>query len=134
MVYTCYIAVGSNLGNRRGNIMKSIEKINALKDTNIIKVSKLIETKPVGGPPKQRNFLNGVIKLSTKLSAFTLLKELIKIEINLGRVRTVRNGPRMIDLDILFFGNKIINSKALTVPHPRMFERDFVIKPLLEVI
>ena len=134
MEQTCYIAVGSNLGNRRRNIMKSIEKINALKDTRVIKISKLIETKPVGGPHQQRDFLNGVFKIATKLSPFALHKELKKIEFSLGRVKTVRNGPRPIDLDILFYSDKIINTKALTIPHPRMFERDFVIRPLLEVI
>jgi len=114
--------------------MKAIEKINALKDTKIIKVSKLIETKPVGGSPGQRDFFNGVLKITTKLSPSLLLKKLKNIEISLGRVRTVRNAPRTIDLDILFFADKIINSKELTIPHPRMFERDFVIEPLLEVI
>lgn len=130
----CYLGIGSNLGDKRENIKTAIKEINSLKNTKVIKTSKLIETKPQGGPLKQNDFLNGALKINTELSPGILLKQLKRIERGLGRKSTVRNGPRVIDLDILLYGNKIINTKRLIVPHPRMFERDFVITPLSEII
>jgi len=130
----CYLGIGSNLGNRRQNILEALQKIRALKDTRIIRVSRIIRTDPQGGPAKQGKFLNTALKITTKIPPLRLLRALKKIEKELGRVKTVRWGPRSIDLDILFYGDKIINHKDLTVPHPRLFERDFVIKPLLEII
>lgn len=129
----CYLGVGSNLGDRRKNIKEAIKKLNALKETKVIKVSRIIEAKPEGGPP-QGKFLNACLKIETSLPALTLLKKLKIIEKELGRKRTAPNGPRPIDLDILFYGNKIISRKGLKVPHPKMFEREFVIKPLSEII
>ncbi|MCX5707190.1 MAG: 2-amino-4-hydroxy-6-hydroxymethyldihydropteridine diphosphokinase, partial [Candidatus Omnitrophica bacterium] len=79
-------------------------------------------------------FLNGCLKVKTELLPLTFLKKLKKIEKELGRVKTVRNGPRPLDLDILLYADRIIKSRKLTIPHPRMFKRDFVIKPLAEVI
>lgn len=130
----CYLGIGSNLGNRRKNIKLALEKINALKDTIIIKSSRMIETSPVGGPSGQGKFLNAALKIKTKLPPLILLNRLKKIEKELGRTDTVRFGPRTIDLDILFYGDRLINKKSLIVPHPRMFERDFVMKPLSEII
>lgn len=130
----CYLGIGSNLGDRRKNIRLAIKKINALKDTKIIKVSKIIETKPIGGPPNQGKFLNAALKIKTHLAAPLLLKKLKTIEKELGRIKTVRYGPRSVDLDILFYGDRVINRKDLKVPHPKVFERQFVIKPLLEII
>lgn len=130
----CYLGIGSNLGDRRENIKTAIEEINSLKNTKVIKASKLIETKPQGGPLKQNDFLNGALKINTELSPGILLKQLKRIERGLGRKSTVRNGPRVIDLDILLYGDKIIDTKRLIIPHPRMFERDFVITPLSEII
>ena len=130
----CYLGVGSNLGSRRANIKSAIRKINSLKGTKVIKVSKIIETKAVGGPRGQAKFLNAALKMETNIAPLALLKELKKIELDLGRIKTVRNGPRIIDLDILFYANRIIETKGLKVPHPKVFEREFVIKPLLEVI
>jgi 2-amino-4-hydroxy-6-hydroxymethyldihydropteridine diphosphokinase len=131
---TCYLGVGSNLGNRRKNIRLAIKKINSLKSTKVIKTSRIFKTKPAGGPAGQRNYLNGVIKIRTLITPSPLLKELKKIEKDLGRKKTVRYGPRTIDLDILFYADRIINSKSLQVPHPKIFEREFVLRPLLEVI
>ena len=130
----CYLGIGTNLGNRRQNIRKAIKKINTLKDTRVIKESKIFNFPPVGGPAGQRNYLNSVLKIQTKISALGLLKKLKKIEVKLGRLKTVRFGPRVIDLDILLYGDQLIKSKALTVPHPRMFKRDFVIKPLSQIL
>lgn len=130
----CYLGVGSNLGDRRKNITAAVKKIKELKDTKVIKISKLIETDPVGGSPDQGKYLNGALKINTELPPKTLLKKLKEIEYELGRVTRIRNSPRTIDLDILLYGDKIINTKELIIPHPRMWERDFVIKPLLEVM
>jgi len=131
---TCLLGIGSNLGNRRKNIRLALQEINAMKGTKIIKLSRIIETKPVGGPPAQGKFLNAALKIKTSLTPIKLLKKLKEIEKNLGREKTVRYGPRIIDLDILFYSDKIINRKELKVPHPKLFERDFVIRPLSEII
>jgi len=130
----CYLGIGSNLGNRRKNIKLAIKKIEALKGNQIIKESRLFETLPVGGPSGQTDYLNTALKIKTKIPPLTLLKKLKKIEIEMGRVPSVRFGPRIIDLDILLYGDKVINSRKLTIPHPRMFKRDFVLKPLKEVL
>lgn len=131
---TCYLGIGSNLGDRRKNINLGVRGINALKNTKVIKVSKIIETEPVGAPLKQGKFLNAALKITTDIPPVTLLKKLKAIEKKFGRTETLRNGPRTIDLDILFYGDRIINRKDLKVPHPRVFEREFVMKPLSEVI
>lgn len=131
---TCYIGIGSNLGDRQANIRKSVKKINSLKGTKIIKLSRIIETYPVGGPKKQRKFLNAALKIKTSLTPLNLLKNLKKIELELGRTKSLRWGPRAIDLDILFYSGKSVNTKSLLIPHPRIFQRDFVIRPLLEIL
>lgn len=130
----CYLGLGSNLGNRRRNIKLAVKKIGALKATRVIEESKMFDFSPVGGPSGQDNYLNAALKIQTKLSAINLLKKLKKLETELGRVKTVRFGPRTIDLDILLYGDKSIKAKKLTIPHPRLFCRDFVIKPLKEVL
>lgn len=130
----CYLGVGSNLGQRRKNIKLAVKKINALKDTKVIKESGLFNFRPVGGPSGQHNYLNGALSVQTKLPPLNLLKKLKKIEKELGRLSGVRFGPRVIDLDILLYQDRLIKTKILTIPHPRMFCRDFVIKPLNEVL
>jgi 2-amino-4-hydroxy-6-hydroxymethyldihydropteridine diphosphokinase len=132
-MFICYLGIGSNLGSRRKNIQEAIKRINALKNTKVIKVSKIIETQALGGPP-QGKFLNAAIKVQTSFNPPAFLKQLKRIEKDLGRHKTVRFGPRTIDLDILLYGNKIINRKELKVPHPRMFEREFVMEPLCQII
>lgn len=128
----CYIGLGSNLGHRRKNIESAIVRINQIKNTRVIKRSSIIETLPVGGP-KQGKFLNAAVKINTSLPPRELLTNLKDIELELGRVPTVRNGPRSIDLDILIYGNRKINTRVLTVPHPRMRGREFVLLPLEEI-
>lgn len=130
----CYLGIGSNLGNRRKNIKLALQKVRELKGAKIIKVSKIIETMPVAGPKNQGRFLNAALKIETSLTPFALLKSLKNIEKELGRTNTVRFGPRTIDLDILFYGNRIIKSKKLDIPHPRISERDFVLGPLSEIL
>lgn len=132
---TCYLGIGSNLGNRQKFIRLALQKINQLKGTKIIKVSKIIETEPIGGPVGQGKFLNAALKLKTNLSPIGLLKKLKIIEQGLGRPQKhIRYSPRTIDLDILFYADRLINRKDLKVPHPKIFEREFVIKPLLKII
>ncbi len=131
----CYIGIGSNLGNRRKNIGLALDNISAISGTKVLRVARLINSKPIGSLYKQGDFLNSAAKISTKLTPSNLLKELKRIEVLLGRPkRHKRNSSRTIDLDILFYADRIINSKNLIVPHPRVFERDFVIKPLLEIL
>lgn len=129
----CYIGVGSNLGNRRENINKALDCLRKTKGIRLEGVSRIYESTPVGGP-RQREFLNAALKIKTSLAPIQLLKTLKKIEQDLGRKKTVRFGPRQIDLDILLYDNRIIRTKELIVPHPRMFERDFVLRPLREII
>lgn len=129
----CYLGIGSNLGNRRENIKKALDYLKRTPGIKIDKCSRIYETKPVGGP-SQGKFLNAAIKIKTSLTPQSLLKALKKIEKDLGRKQTVRFGPREIDLDILFYGNRIIKKRNLIIPHPRMFEREFVIRPLSEII
>jgi len=130
----CYLGIGSNVGNRLKNIRLAIKKIKELKEAKVIKLSKIIETEPVGGPLGQEKYLNAALKIRTNLTPTILLKNLKKIEEGLGRTKTIRYGPRTIDLDILLYGNKFINRRDLKIPHPKMFEREFVIKPLVEII
>jgi len=133
-MHICYLGIGSNLGDRRTKIKEAIEKINSLKGTKILKASSIIETDAVGGPCAQSKFLNAVVKAKTSLLPRQLLKKLKIIEKELGRKKTVRFGPRLIDIDILFYGDKLVKTKKLTIPHKKVFQREFVLKPLLEIL
>ncbi len=126
-----YLALGSNLGNRRSYIENAIRLLKE-KHLRVEKVSRIIETEPLGGLP-QGKFLNAVLKATTDLSAFELLGVAQSIEKELGRERSVRNAPRTIDIDILLYDHQRITNPQLTIPHPRMFERDFVMIPLQEI-
>jgi len=127
-----FISIGSNLGNRKDNVTRAISYLKAEKGIKVEKVSTFIETEPQGGPA-QGKYLNGVIKIDTTLSVHDLLNVLHSVEDRLGRKRLVRFGPRTIDLDILLYGDETVDSPDLKVPHPRMFERKFVLEPLLEI-
>ena len=128
----CYIGLGSNLGDRQYYIKTAIKRIRLLMDTRVTKISQIIETLPEGGP-SQGPYLNCVIEIQTTLSPYELLRRLQKVEADLGRVRTIKNGPRHIDLDILLYGDTKIREDSLCIPHPRMFKREFVMKPLKEI-
>lgn len=131
----CYLGIGSNLGNRRQNIRLAIGKIDQLEATKVIKISRLHETEPVGGPKAQGKFLNAALKIKTKFSPSRLLKKLKAIERQLGRNGCyLHYGPRTIDLDMLFYADKFINRENLKIPHPKVFEREFVMRPLLEIL
>lgn len=126
-----YIALGSNLGASL-TIMR--QAASALEQLGQVKArSSLYETAPVGGPEGQANYLNAVIALATSLGPKKLLAELLKIESQFGRERRVRWDARTLDLDLLSFADLVYQTEALTLPHPRMLERAFVLLPLLEI-
>ena len=128
----CYIGIGSNLGDRRAYIDKAIEALRSNGYIKVTGISNIYETDPVSDIP-QGKFLNGVVAIETSLAPEKLLKELNKIEEGLGRRRTLRNAPRTIDLDILYYGDEVIKKKDLIIPHPRINEREFVLKGLREL-
>ena len=126
-----FLGLGSNLGKREDYIRSAVAAL-AANNIKIEIISSLIETDPVGGPP-QGKFLNAVVRAQTTLSPEELLTCLQSIEKKLGRVRTVPNGPRTIDIDILLFDDLQVNLPHLQIPHPRMHERKFVLDPLTEI-
>jgi len=128
----CYIGIGSNLGERQLYIDRALEELKKAKGITLKRVSSIYETEPVSEIP-QGKFLNGVLEIETDLNAESLLEELNRIENKLGRKRTVKNGPRTIDLDILYYGDEVINEKDIVVPHPRISQREFVLKGLREL-
>ena len=128
---TAYIGIGSNLGNREGNCEKAISLLTE-KGLTIIKKSSLIETEP-WGVEDQPLFINMAVSVKTVLSPDKLLTLIKAIEINMGRNDTVLWGPRVIDMDILFYDDLVIISSDLSVPHPHIKDRDFVLRPLAEI-
>lgn len=131
--YTAYIGFGSNLGDRAGNCIRGIEAIDRSKGCCVEKHSPLYETEPVGYE-EQRWFVNGVVKLRTDLEPETLLDRLGSIERELGRQPTaIRFGPRVLDFDILLFEDFIVKTEKLTIPHPELYKRRFVLKPLADI-
>jgi len=131
--HIAFIALGSNLGPREKNITAALAALQSTREVEVSKVSGLYETDPVGGPPDQGRFINAVAKISTTLSPSRLLAVCQGIEKSLGRKRAMRWGPRTIDLDILLFDDEIQSSAELTIPHPMMHERRFVLEPLCEI-
>lgn len=131
---TALVALGSNLGDRRAAITSALVAIAALPQSRFVARSTIRETDPVG-PPGQGRYLNAAARLETRLSPRELLVALLEIERSLGRVRSPaeRWGPRVIDLDLLMYGDRIIDEPGLSVPHPRLTERDFVLTPLAEI-
>jgi 2-amino-4-hydroxy-6-hydroxymethyldihydropteridine diphosphokinase len=129
-----FLGLGSNLGSRRENIHQALNLLQE-QGVSIQKVSTFIETAPVDVPPEppQAEYINAVAKVITDLSPQELLKTCLMIEAELGRVRTLRHGPRLIDIDILLYDDLKIDTPELIVPHPRMYERDFVMRPLREI-
>ncbi|MFC5590873.1 2-amino-4-hydroxy-6-hydroxymethyldihydropteridine diphosphokinase [Sporosarcina soli] len=127
-----YISIGSNIGDRFRRLQEATLALHTYGGVEVLAVSSVYETEPVGYTV-QANFLNLVVKIGTDLSAQDLLEACQKIEQELGRERTVRWGPRTVDLDILLYNNDNIAVEKLTVPHPRMHERAFVLIPLLEI-
>ncbi len=127
-----YAGLGSNLGNKRENIVRAIDRIDAEEGIRVKERSGFYDTAPVGGPP-QPDYINCVIELETEIGPHTLLEKFKNIEIELGRRPAVRWGPRTIDLDILFYGERIVNDHDLKIPHERLHERVFMLGPLCEI-
>ncbi len=128
-----FISLGSNMGDAVKNLSIASNYISRIPHTNIVHLSSIYYTEPQG-VKEQPWFANQVIEVTVQgLFPITFLNELLKIEILMGRKRDVRWGPRLIDLDLLLFGEEIISSSKLTLPHPRMLERAFVMVPLLEI-
>ncbi len=129
---TVFIALGSNQNNPIYHIEKGIKQINHLSQTKVIKRSSLYVTKPIG-PQNQPDYINAVVKISTTLKPLSLLDLLQEIENKHHRKRLKRWGPRTLDLDILIYNDMEMNHKRLTIPHPEMTNRDFVLIPLFEI-
>ncbi len=127
-----FIGLGSNIGDRRGYLEQAITSIGQHANIQIEKQSSFIETEPVG-EHLNAPFLNGVIKCCTSLDPFVLLNELQRIEQDLGRTQKGTNQPRTIDLDILFYGQEILETSELDVPHPKAHQREFVLGPMVEI-
>jgi len=129
---TAYIGIGSNLGEKTDNCLKAVTLMNRMIGCTVIERSNLYRTAPVG-VEGQGWYANGVASLSTNLSARELLKNLLFIESEMGRVRRKKWESRIIDLDILIFGNEIIDENNLQIPHPLMHTRRFVLAPMVDV-
>lgn len=127
-----YLSLGSNIGNKRKNILEAIRKIGELENTEVVKSSTILETEPFGYL-EQDNFLNTCLEVKTLMTAQEFLKEILQIELDMGRVREIKWGPRIIDIDILFYDKEIIEEDNLAVPHPWICEREFVLDPLSEI-
>jgi len=128
-----YIAFGSNLGDRHAQLLAARERLCATPGIDCIAASSLYESQPCGGPRGQGLYLNAVLEIATVLDPFILLQLLQKIEHENGRVRSERWSERTLDLDLLLYGDLIIDSEFLTLPHPRLHERAFVLLPLREL-
>ena len=130
MLTEVYLGLGSNLGDKRGNIERAVESLRGISSG--LRVSSLYETAPVG-VTLQPSFVNAVCGMWTGLSVFELLREIHGIQREAGVRGPLLNGPRMLDIDILLYGSLVLDLPHLTVPHPRMTEREFVLRPLVEV-
>jgi 2-amino-4-hydroxy-6-hydroxymethyldihydropteridine diphosphokinase len=128
-----YIALGSNLGDREAHLKEALRRLHGRDGIAIDRVSAVYETDPVGYTD-QPKFLNMAAALTTERQPLDLLREMLGVERELGRVRDIRYGPRTIDLDLLLMDGVRLETEELTLPHPRMMERAFVLVPLLEVL
>ena len=128
---TAFVALGANLGDAQASVRQALADLNRLPETRVLARSRLYRTAPheAQGP----DFINAVAKLDTRLSAPDLLAQLQALELAAGRERPYRNAPRTLDLDLLLYGDARIDSPQLTLPHPRMHERAFVLRPLADV-
>ena len=127
-----YLSLGSNMGDKRENLLEAIKRVGELENTEVVKSSTILETEPFGYI-EQDNFLNACLEVKTLLTPQEFLSSILKIELDMGRVREIKWGPRVIDIDILFYDNEIIQEDNLAVPHPWICEREFVLEPLSEI-
>jgi 2-amino-4-hydroxy-6-hydroxymethyldihydropteridine diphosphokinase len=129
---TAFIALGSNLGDPAGQIRSALRALDKLPDTRLVRQSSFYRNPPTGYL-NQPEFVNAVARIETRLAPRDLLEQLLAIERAHGRVRDFPNGPRTLDLDILLYGERTVREPGLTIPHPRMVERAFVLVPLAEI-
>ena len=127
-----FVGIGSNLADPEANVRRAIEKLAVTADMRVVATSSLYRTAPVGRLD-QPDFVNAVVELETGFDPEALLDELLSMEKEFGRQRSTRNAPRIIDLDLLIHGDQVCESDHLTLPHPRMSERAFVLVPLVEI-
>ena len=132
MIHTAYISIGSNLGDSYKICIKAIERISKNDHIKIISESSFYQTSPIGYI-KQEWFINSTIKINTSLAPENLLSELLNIESEMGRIRKEKWGPRLIDLDLLFYDKLILNRKSIILPHPEIQKRKFVLIPMSEI-
>jgi 2-amino-4-hydroxy-6-hydroxymethyldihydropteridine diphosphokinase len=123
-----FLGLGSNLGDRLGHLRRAVGSI-----PDVVAVSPVYETDPMGGPVEQGAYLNAVVELGTDLAPRDLLALARRLEAQAGRVRTERFGPRTLDVDVLLVGDMVVDDDDLVVPHPRMWERRFVLTPLADL-
>jgi 2-amino-4-hydroxy-6-hydroxymethyldihydropteridine diphosphokinase len=128
-----YIALGANIGDREANIRTALASLGSTPDTRVVRTSTLIENPAIGGPANSPDFLNGVAEIQTTLAPLQLLHRLLEIERSLGRQRREKWEPRIIDLDLLLYGDQIFSTDELIIPHPLMHTRRFVLEPLAEL-
>ena len=129
---TAYVGLGANLGSREETIRRAVELLGEAEGVDVLAVSQLRETEPVG-VVDQPPFLNGAVAIETMLRPRGLLDLLLDIERRLGRVRDERWGPRTVDLDLLVYGDEVVDEPGLSVPHPHLHERRFALEPLAEL-
>jgi len=127
-----FLGLGSNLGDRHENLQRAVRELAEITATTVLRCSSVYETSPVGAV-EQDDFLNQVLQIDTALSPENLLQEVQAIEQRLGRVRSLRWGPRTIDIDILIWGDRVVRTPTLTIPHPEITNRRFVLQPLTEI-
>ncbi|WP_054956749.1 2-amino-4-hydroxy-6-hydroxymethyldihydropteridine diphosphokinase [Paenibacillus dakarensis] len=128
-----YIALGANLGDREATLMEALKLLDGLQEVKVLRCSNIYETEPVGYAD-QPMFLNMAAAVSTTLDPHSILAEMQKIEQRLGRVRNIHNGPRTVDLDLLWMEGLRLDTPELILPHPRMLERAFVLMPLADIV
>ncbi len=130
------IALGANLGAREKTLASAVRALERTPGVVVLRRSRWHETAPVGGPPGQGPYLNGALLVETTLAARELLERLLEIEARHGRERdpAQRNAPRTLDLDLLFHGDQVVREEGLELPHPRLWERTFVLEPLTELV
>jgi 2-amino-4-hydroxy-6-hydroxymethyldihydropteridine diphosphokinase len=132
MKHIAYIGIGSNIGKSRHNCIEAIREISKNNFIKIISKSSFYQTSPIS-PIEQEWFINSAIKINTSLTPIKLLTNLLNIESSMGRVRKEKWGPRLIDLDLLFYDNQILNEENIIIPHPEVSKRNFVLTPLCEI-
>jgi 2-amino-4-hydroxy-6-hydroxymethyldihydropteridine diphosphokinase len=130
---TAYLGLGSNLGNRLAFLRGGRDALVDRPEIELLRAAGVYETEAIGGPPDNPLFLNTVLQIQTTLAPLQLLEACLAVEDDFGRSRPVRWAPRTLDIDILFYADQILSEELLTIPHPRLQERAFVLAPLMEI-